>query len=489
VKTTDRLCALVLAASVALSTALSSHWAASLALVAAWFWTLAIPLALHRLQPRDGETRLLLIGLALGGLVGAALVFVKSGSGPAPFPLYGHARLMGLHLLASSLAALVLLTLLPCSRRERLLIGALAFGLCAGLFWTGGRAPILGLVAACLACLWSDSPQLRPARAFYLVTILGLGLLASFFVPPLGAAGGLQSAWERTSATTSLSGVSSGRLDFWSIMLRHALEAPWIGHGADSYNFLRPRQDGNQPHNFLLQWFGDFGVTGLLAASALIGRAWWRGARRARGPAAVGLSSRCGWIGACGLLTAGLLDGVFYHAIVLLPTALFLGLLPASANHAVHPSKTTGPCVPPRFALMSLSVAALILAAHQYLFFSLLASPPDSAKAPAPRLLRIFPSTTNSLWRWLEHWKQADPKTSLEWARWAQHTSHAPALYHEFAGRLWIAHGNLDAAEAEYHAGLLVTHHTGQAHFKRILNLIAQARREASAGVPEAASR
>lgn len=474
----DRVCLGALAVAATLGMAFSTHWAASAALLATWIWTLAIPLVLHRFRPSEAETRVTLLGVAAGGLVGILLVIAKTAYGAdTMFPVYGNARLMGLHLLCGSLAVMALLVLRAGNRTERAVLLGLALILWTALFWTGGRAPMLGLAAGAAACLWANAPVSRGRRACLLFLLAASALAASLAVPPLGAAAGAQGAWER-STTSSLASISSGRLDFWAVAFRDALESPWWGRGADAYNFLRPRQDGNQPHNFLLQWFQDFGAVGAVALVLLIARAWRRGLYCAKGEAEHAFTARAGWAGLCGLLVTGLLDGVFYHAIVLLPLAFFLGAIPASVKGAEPRSATAGAARPLAWIL---GPAALLICLHQFLFISLLSPTPPSPNDPAPWLLRRFPSTTNALWRWLDVWQTRDPALALDWADWASRHSNAPAIYHAFAGKMAITRGDLQSAESAYAQAVATTHHTARAHYTRVLDLVRKAREEQAA--------
>jgi len=476
----DRLLLVALALAAFAGTVFSPHWAASLSLIAAWLWTLAIPTGLHRLRPGALEAGALLAGAAAGGVLGILLVSVKALEPDlSAFPVYGNPRLMGLHLLCGALASMALLSFHARSRGERVASASLTLALCTGLFWTGGRAPVLGLAAGGAALLWSSPPESRVRRGLHLTLLTLTALAFSFAIPPLGAAAGIGGAWERSSAATSLAALSSGRLDFWRVTLRHALEAPWFGHGADAYNFIRPKQDGNQPHNFLLQWFVDFGVFGALPLALLVAHAWFRGAAQSRAAGGGALAARCGWACLTGLLVAGLLDGVFYHAIVLVPLVFFLGLM-LSSNRVDDPAERP-PLVAKAVWTASLGGAALLLALHHYLYFSLIAAPPESPRAPAARLLRVFPCTTNALWRWLEAWKEHEPEASVEWASWATTHSHVPAIYHAFVGKMLLDRGDLAGAEKAYRLARATTHHTSRAHFDRILSLLAKARAEDAA--------
>jgi hypothetical protein len=287
--------------------------------------------------------------------------------------------------------------------------------------------------------------------------------------------------WHAFSRTTTalqsadVSALTSTRTEFWRAALQHAQTAPWLGRGPDAYRFLTPKLDGQQPHNLGLQLWLDLGLVGALPALALLAGALltiWRHTQpldTATGPGdgpwlAVLMAS----------LALGMLDGAFYHLLPFLPAMLALGRafdLGGSAPPREAPSAVRG-------GLLAVTGAAVgILLLHVWLFYALVVAPPPAdAAAYAPRGLKIFPSTTFGLGRWLDAWQPTQPDATLAWAVWAQtHAPNAP-FFHVYAARCRLARGDRAGAEIELRAALAKAHWTVRPGIETMLREIAAPR-------------
>lgn len=423
------------------------------ALVTAASWMLLGGAALLASQaiasdPKAGQK--LLAAIALGSASATVVVwFLWLTSGRGPMPLYAHHRHLGLHALSGAIASTVLILAPPNWLRPRWSQYAVGIIVWAGMLWSGGRAPVLA-VGVGLVAWWLVRPsdRRRLATAAGIQLLGGLALSAALWTPRPEL--GWWHAINRTSAAMvqqSAVELSSSRTAFWQETLHRVKLRPWIGHGPDSYRFLTPKLDGQQPHNVVLQLWLDLGFIGSLPLLALLGVGLYSGFKYVvRPPGTID-----GGVWPALLLTSvtgGMLDGVFYHLVAVLPAMVALG------------GCYTGVVTAPRRTFLPIGcvLAALILALHSWIFYNLtLATPPSPASASA-QLLRRFPSSTFGLWRWLDDWQVHDPGAVLEWTRWAEKHSPNPPFFHVYAARVFLAEGNPSAAEAELTAARSKAH-------------------------------
>jgi hypothetical protein len=363
---------------------------------------------------------------------------------------------------AAATTALVVRSRTSPQRWLWLIAGALTWG---AVLWSGGRGPLLALAAGFGGWFCLRANDRKPlAVAVTLQLLAGLAVSAAFWTPRPEL--GWWHAFARTAAAASqpgavnMSALSSTRTDFWRESAQRAARSPWIGHGPDAYRFLTPKLDGQQPHNVVLQLWLDLGLLGALPALALLGGIVMRGSWRARvtdtgDPLAP-------WVALLTtLIVAGLLDGIFYHVLTLLPVMLAFGVvLLSSCRAASTASAQLGAADmaqvvrPHRVSafLVSIGVGSAIGVStlHTFLFHAVVvASPPTGPQATAARMLRTFPSTTFGLWGWLDQWHRTNPDAALGWARWAQRHATNPSIFHIRAAQYLSLRGDHAGAIAE----------------------------------------
>lgn len=433
------------------STGFSDHAARASVTGAAWVLTIAGGFATRSFATTPTAIRRILAGLAGGALVGFLLARWLVEPGGHIVPVYGHARVLGMHMLTGSFAALALLVLDKPSTRLRVCgYYGLAGVVCGAMWWSGGRAPLLGMLIGLGLWLWRSPAEERRRllRCLSIVGLLACVVAFSAGSPSIGT--GWLSPFSRTLQATNLSELSSTRTEIWDVSSR-ITDSLWIGHGADSYLFIRPRQVGDQPHNVLIQWMLDFGLFGTIPLVLLLGWSLVRGLKN-RGPGEGWGRAASAGLAASSLV--GLFDGMFYHTVLLMPVGVLGGL--------VHSSLVgTRPVAPvPRRRLIRGAGAALVglcillLTLHHWLVFSLAHTLPESPRSLSARLLRVFPSTTYPLAKWLDHWEHTEPETALAWAQWAEPRAISPVFLHLFCARYHARRNNLDLAEAELRAAL-----------------------------------
>jgi O-antigen ligase len=427
-----------------LGAALSRHSAASFVALSSWTLLGGSALLAGQLIAEDPtRARRLLGALALAGALGTTLHWVRWKLGSSPDDaLYLHSRLMGLHLLGSSLAATALLATARRWSVPWIVIGAVAWG---GLLWTGSRSPLVGLAAGLGLWMWRTAPpgRRRLALACGLHVVAGLALSAALAAdrPYLGW---LRVAQSATTVPTSAQALTSNRTEFWRGALAQMPAAPWLGHGPDAYRFLEPKLEGAQPHNVILQVVLDFGAPASLGLAAWAGLALLRGFRRMGADEA-----RAGFMAlALASLIAGQLDGYFYHLLGLSAATLGLGVCLTATT--APPAPAASPCLRATLVPLVLATGAtLVLLLHTWLVQRVALAPPPPPGGAVARAWQAFPSMTQHLERWISAWERTSPAAALELARFARDRTPFGDFFHVQIAGLLLRAGDRAGAQRE----------------------------------------
>ena len=430
-----------------LSSALANHAARAFVMISAVGWTIAGGLVARNLANCVPAIRLVLAGIVAGAVAGVVMVRLGIGAESMFFPTYWSARLFGAHQFAGALAALGLLVIAPPAQREGKLLASLsALIVWTGLAWSGSRAPAVGLAVTLVLWFWRGTPGER-RRLLQWVPVLSILALALSY--PLGTPYpqlGWWDAFTRTAEASGLEAISSDRTRFWSVTLDYALTSPWIGHGADSYLYIHPAQNGNQPHNALLQWLLEYGLLGALPLVALVARGI-SGLFSAKVSSASERPFRT-WacVALAGAAVYAFFDGVFYHMIIFMPVAVIAGLAMGQNNPGGQPGWVLRTHTAGRALLLG-ALALLLL--HNWLCLMLLKGRNVTPDSPPAVVLRAFPSTTYALRNWINRWSVTHPEAVMPWVKWAQDAAIDQGSYHVYAAQLYIWKKDYAAAEKE----------------------------------------
>jgi O-antigen ligase len=470
-ETTDRwLLGFALAAAI-LAILLGSRPAPSIVAAANWLLVLGGAIAARRASVSAQATRLLFAGISCGAAVACLAIWMgwQQGTPAHVFPHYGHVRLFGLHMMIGCAAALGW-WMTAKSLNEKKLAGLIAIVTCSGMFWSGGRAPVVAIAAGIGVWIYFAQNLERRLLARRAALMIAAGLLLSALKWTPESYLGWWSAAARSSAATNVDELSSSRLSFWTVAWEHYLDSPWTGHGPDAYRFIRPKQDGSQPHNWPLQLLLDVGIVGALPFGALLARQAYRGLRASdASPAEPPVNPRRAAAAAfVTCLIGGLLDGVFYHAVLLMPAALLAGVAGRTDTLTrVDASRLFRPVLA---ALFIISLSALSV--HTFLIFRLWIAAPPAAHSWIPRVLQEFPSSVTGIERWLRAWDPSQPHLALAWARWAQRHSDVPERLHVYAALLELRLENVSAARKEIRAAIDSAHRLARPRLQQTLNAL-----------------
>lgn len=431
-----------------LSACFAEHSARAFVMISAVGWVLAGASVARNLATCATAVRLVMAGIVVGAIVGFFMVRLGVGAGGMFFPTYWSARLFGAHQFAGALASLGILVAAPPARTTFRLLAACAALICwTGLAWSGGRAAALGLSVALVLWFWKSSPIERRRLASWTPLLAALALVVSYSLGAPYRQLGWWDAIQRTTQATTLAEVSSERTVFWSATLTHAFSSPFIGHGADSYLYIRPAQNGNQPHNVLVQWLLEYGLLGAVPLVLLV----WRGIAGlfAKKPESETQVRPLG-IWACaslgGSAVYGLFDGVFYHMIIFMPVAAFAGF--ALGQRTAPTTDSRDSYYKPAWRPLLLCALALLLL-HNWLCLMLIKGRNIAPDSPPALALRVFPSTSYALRNWIDRWRFTHPQAVMPWIKWAQENATDQGAYHVYAAQLHIWNKDYAAAERE----------------------------------------
>jgi O-antigen ligase len=466
-------------AALLVSTAFAAHSARALVSVSAVTWVIAGGMVARNLAPCLPAVRLVLGGIALGAAIGGGMVLAGAGGSYMDFPTYWGARIFSMHQYAGAVAGLGWLALRPATRGASLAALALTAAACVGLASSGSRAPVVGL-ALTLACwLWRGAGADRRLLVRTVPVLAGFALLLSWWIGSPYATMGWWSAVSRTTSAASLADVASGRAYFWPVVWNQVWDSPWIGHGADAYQYIQPRLHGAQPHNALLQWLYEYGLAGTIPIALLLVLGLARLLRREPLPEGPERTFRV-WSCAAlaGALAYSLFDGVFYHMVAFMPFAVFAGFALGGGDSCPAP---VSPLRWHRVLRPGLLAALLAILLHGWLGLMLLRAGKVEPDSPPARLLRAFPSTTFGLNNWIQQWRQTHPEVVMDWITWAQSASNQQPEYHLAALQIYLDRRDFISAERELRACLPKVRDIEVADVERLLaGVAAKAREQAS---------
>ncbi|WP_277980477.1 O-antigen ligase family protein [Sphingomonas phyllosphaerae] len=195
--------------------------------------------------------------------------------------------------------------------------------------WSGTRAAMFGVAGAIIITIVGRRIPPRTATVVIVIAALTLGgAVAQLIVPPNVSFG-----FRVAPPAYAAGGYTSGRVDLWIASLRLFLERPLTGWGEGSALWLITWNDVSfaHPHNTPLQMLESWGLPATLAALYLMARSWYALQHRGRGrsellPILMAVDA---------LLIMSLVDGVFFHARLVMMVAVMVVM---GLRHAAPPA-------------------------------------------------------------------------------------------------------------------------------------------------------
>ncbi len=189
-------------------------------------------------------------------------------------PLHAHIRHTGYMITAALSVSMAHFATSESRKVMAMQAGFMTLGW-AFLFWCGGRASMLSslLVMAGLLCLLKHQKAKPLKHAGCMMGAAFLGLLIAEYMavfPWNGALQGIIRSIPDDMTINEINRTGSGRLLFWKTSLESLHGHVWFGLGPQGYFNMPNRVYGLHPHNVLIQFLVEWGVSGTLLFLALI---------------------------------------------------------------------------------------------------------------------------------------------------------------------------------------------------------------------------
>jgi O-antigen ligase len=199
--------------------------------------------------------------------------------------------------------------------------------------WSGSRGALAGLlVGTALATLFLGR-AISIFRAGIAFCSLVSGLMLSLFLPTPAPEFGIL----RIVSSIKGDDLGNGRSAVWESAFTEFLITPWIGHGTGSFN-QNMRElygfDYNHPHQFILQYFYDWGAIGGAAGGLLLFILFLSCLRYGRQHKDVAAYASIASL--CTIAVVGMIDGALFY-----PLSIFLAIVAVACGFVSPPKNLT----------------------------------------------------------------------------------------------------------------------------------------------------
>jgi hypothetical protein len=366
---------------------------------------------------------------------------------PISFPLFSHIDHFG-HV---ALVGLVLAHAGVTGHEARPVTIAASAALMAvfwgALIWSGSAvAFVCGVLAVVLMIIVLTGDARRRLLGVAPVSI-SLGALLSVGLPVRHAGMGLRGLGMKLVGADQ--GSFSRLTEIWGATWTQFVARPWFGHGPDAYVFFQPTPSGVQPQNAILQFMTDWGVAGALAFVMIlltaVGAAWvtlreTRSDLRAERVVA--------FVVVIVLSVQGLVGGTYYHAVTLMMLATCFAIAAIPPIYASTNSRPGAGVISLRTSavrVVGVVVTSLFFVQATLLVSMSMSKIPDPADGRA-RFVRLFPSTTHNVDRWIASWEDEHPADAADWVHWAHEVSADAYFFSGVEARMLAENGMYEDA-------------------------------------------
>lgn len=273
--------------------------------------------------------------VALGGLsyVGLVSLFALLVPNPETFPWVlrlpsgTNVRQLGYF---AALAAVPSLSLILFGRSKILGYCLIFIALVTFIAWSGSRGALIGLSCGAVFGALTLGFRFSLLRMVLAILCFGAGMGASLTLPVPAPEFGLV----RMVSSLEQEDIGTGRSFVWKSTISEISKAPWIAHGSGSFNKNMREMYGfdfNHPHQFILQYFYDWGLVGGAAGGLLLLLLFLSCLRHGRqhkdAAAYVSIASLCT------IAAVGMIDGALFY-----PLSIFLAIVAVACGFVTRPA-------------------------------------------------------------------------------------------------------------------------------------------------------
>ncbi len=246
-------------------------------------------------------------------IFGESILSQLWGSNP---PLNTHIRHTGYQAVAALAFSLVFFIDNVISRYQKVIDFILFSVLWGFLFWLGGRGAVLSILVTVVMVYAVLRLKKMDTKTFIISTLLAIiiGLVSSEWLS-IGGWSGMFNAFNRSLDAESLNQLSTNRLKLylsaWYSVKDHLL----FGLGPQGYSFMPNHIFGTHPHNVIIQFIVEWGVSGAVLFLILLIMGFWAGFKRniLGTPMSVNKYKLAAGAVITALSVHALFDGTYYH--------------------------------------------------------------------------------------------------------------------------------------------------------------------------------
>ncbi len=149
------------------------------------------------------------------------------------------------------------------------------------VFWLGGRGAVLSILVAVVMVYGVLRFKKMGEKAFVFSTLLAIiiGLVLSEWLS-IGSWSGMLNSFSRSLDAESFNQLSSNRLKLWLSAWYSVKDHLLFGLGPQGYSYMPNHIFGVHPHNVIIQFIVEWGVSGTVLFLIILIKGFWAGYKR-----------------------------------------------------------------------------------------------------------------------------------------------------------------------------------------------------------------